>query len=610
MSAPTPGHRRAPGTASARAPLTPRRIALIVGGGVLLLAVASVIWVGVRAVLAKTELEAAVPLASTLQSQIVGANSKGASATLARLQGHASRAAGYTSDPMWRVFEGVPGAGPNLSAVRELATVVDGLSRNALTPLTAIAGRISPSEFKPVNGAVDVAPLVAVQPQIARISAAFAAASRQMRAIDTSQTISAVTDATTRLRTEVEKAAEGAGSVDRAVRLIPAMLGADGPRNYLLLFQNPAELRATGGIPGALALIHTEGGRIKLAQQAADNEFPHYGSPVLPLPVATRGLYGDITGEYIQDVTLTPNFPLSAALAQEMWRRQFGVTVDGVVSMDPVTLSYLLKATGPVTLPTGDVLSSDNAVKLLLSDAYARYGNPAGDHKGFFAAAAGAVFAAVSHGALKPTVFLEALAQAGKERRILVWSSHPIEQAVLADTTLAGGLPRSDASNKRFGVYLNDGTGAKMDYYLDVKTAVGQRNCRRDGRASYVVDVTLTNTAPADAAKVLNPYVTGGGYFGVAPGSSRTIVAVYGPPDVAALDVLQDGKPAVYQSAVDGSYPVNRVTTELAPGQSTTLHFTWQGMAPSTATASIESTPTIHLNETKKVELSCQSAVH
>jgi hypothetical protein len=578
-------------------------------GAVLLLAVAAVAWVGIRAVLAKKELEAAVPLASTLQSQIIAGESKAASATLTRLSGHADSAAGYTSDPVWRAFEAVPAVGANLTAVRELADVVDRLSRDGLTPLTAIAGRISLSEFKPVNGAIDVAPLAALQPQIARVSAAFAAAGRQVRAIDTSHTISAVTGATTRLRTVVEKAAEGAGAVDRAVRLIPAMLGADGPRNYLLLFQNPAELRAGGGIPGAVALIHTEAGRIKLVQQASDSAFPHYASPVLPLPVATRGLYGDITGEYLQDVTLTPKFALSAALAQEMWRRQFGVTVDGVLSIDPVTLSYLLRATGPITLPTGDVLSSDNAVKLLLSGVYARYKNPA-DQDRFFAAAAGSVFAAVSGGKLDPTTLMKALAQAGDERRILVWSAHPAEQAVLADTTLAGGLPLSTPANKRFGVYLNDATGAKMGYFLKVTTAVGQANCRRDGRPSYVVDVTLTNTAPADAANSLRPYVTGGGSFGVAPGKIRTIVAVYGPTDVAALDVLQDGKTALYQPAVDDSHPVNRVTTELAPGQSTTLQFTWQGMEPSTATASIQSTPTIiHQIETKEVELSCKTAL-
>jgi hypothetical protein len=593
---------------SAPGRVPPRRIALIVVGSLLALFVIAIAWVGIRAVLAKNELEAAVPLASTLQSQIIAGDTKAADASAARLTARASSAAGYTSDPVWRAFESVPVLGSNFTAVRELAAVVDGLSKNGLEPLTTIAGHVSLSEFKPVDGAIGVAPLAALQPQIARASAAFAAARRQVRAIDTSQTISAVTDAATRLRTMVGKADDAAGSVDRAVRLIPAMLGADGPRNYLLLFQNPAELRATGGIPGAVALIHTEAGRIKLVQQASGADFPRSASPVLPLPAETRGLYGDITGEYLQDVNLTPKFALSAELAREMWRRKFGVAVDGVISIDPVTLGYLLTATGPIPVPTGDVLTSANAVKLLLSDVYARYTNPA-DQDAFFSEAAKAVFSAVSDGKLDPTVLVRSLAQAGAERRILVWSAHPAEQAVLADTTLAGGLPASDAAHQRFGIYLNDATGAKMDYYLDVKSTIAQAVCRSDGRQSYAIDVTLTNTAPADAAKSLKPYVTGGGGFGVTPGNIRTIVAAYGPKDVQPLDVLQDGKAAVYQPALDDWYPVNRVTTELSPGQSTTLRFEWQGMNRSAGVASIESTPIIHATETLRGTLFCKSAL-
>ncbi len=42
------------------------------------------------------------------------------------------------------------------------------------------------------------------------------------------------------------------GQVDtanRVVQLAPAMLGADGDRQYLLLFQNNAELRAGAAFP-------------------------------------------------------------------------------------------------------------------------------------------------------------------------------------------------------------------------------------------------------------------------------------------------------------------------------------------------------------------------
>lgn len=40
------------------------------------------------------------------------------------------------------------------------------------------------------------------------------------------------------------------------------MLGADGPKNYLLLFQNNAEVRSLGGNPASLMLLRVEDGRL------------------------------------------------------------------------------------------------------------------------------------------------------------------------------------------------------------------------------------------------------------------------------------------------------------------------------------------------------------
>lgn len=590
---------------SAHTRVRPRSIVLWAGIALLVIVAAAVAWVGVRAILAKGELESAIPLAAKLQSQVVSGDGTRAGLTFEKLSAHSSTAASLTSDPVWRSFEVLPFFGPNLTAVRELAAVIDDVSQDAVGPLSEVALTIELSDFKPENGSIDFQPLVDVQPKIAAAKLALDAAQKQVAAIDTSATFSVVEKAAARFATEVDGAATGVGSLNRAVQLVPSMLGASGPRNYVLLFQNPAELRASGGIPGAVALVHTEDGRIELAQQAASTDFPMYDSAVLELPAETRGLYGDITGTYMQDVTLTPNFPLSARLAHEMWNREFGVKADGVLSIDPVALSYLLKATGPVTLPTGDVLSADNAVQFLLSDVYARYESPVAQDA-FFAAAAASVFAAVSSGEADPVALIEALAKAGDEHRVLVWSAHEEDQVVLADTTLAGGLPVSDDDVMRFGVYLNDATGAKMDTYLDVGVAVGQATCRQDKRPSYGVEVTLINTAPADAGKSLPAYVTGGGHFGVKPGNVKTMVFVYGAPGMQNLGMTRDKEAVGYHPATDSTYPVSSIAVELAPGESTVLRFDWLGAEPFAGELKAQMTPVINLPETQKLRIACE----
>jgi hypothetical protein len=594
--------------ALAGSPSRPRRrvIALWIVLALVVVLIAAVAWVGIRAVLAKGELESAGPLASKMQAEVVSGNGKAAKQTFEQLCAHSANAARLTSDPVWRAFEFIPLLGPNLTAVRELAAVTDDVSQKAIKPLAEIAGAIKLSDFKPVNGSVGMKSLVDAQPRIASANAALLEAKREVRAIDISGTLSPVQGAAKKLASAVDRAAASVSEVSRAAQLVPAMLGASGPRNYLLLFQNPAELRASGGIPGALALVHTENGKIELKQQASGANFPHYKSPVLELPLETRGLYGDITGEYIQDVTLTPDFPLSAKLAREMWRQQFGVQVDGVLSIDPVALGYLLTATGPITLATGDVLTSDNAVKLLLSDVYARYKRPADQDK-FFAAAAESVFSAVSSGKADPVALIEALAKAGSEHRVLAWSAHKENQSLLSGTTLAGGLPVSDTTEQRFGVYFNDGTGAKMGTYLDVKVGVAQVTCRNDRRPNYGVTLTLTNTAPADAATSLPEYVTAGGSFGVTPGNIKTVVSVYGAKSMQNLGVDRDGTLVGYHPTTDSGYPVSAITVELAPGETTTLHFGWLGAKPFKGASLIQMTPTINGAATTKVDFSCES---
>lgn len=577
---------------------------LMVLAGMVLLALAAIGWVGVRALMAKGELEGAIPLAGIVQSRLVEGDADAAGASALELVAHADKAASLTSDPVWRAFESLPAVGVNLKVVRQLGGTVKEIANGAVLPLTDAAASISVEGFKPVNGAIALQPLIDSQSSVSAATATLKRAQTDLHEVDASAALPQVRDATEQLRSALDSAAQSIDSVDRAVRILPLMLGASGPRNYLVLFQNPAELRSTGGISGAVALMQTHDGQMQLTRQVSSTEYTHYDAPVLDLPLETRGIYGDITGRFIQDVNLTPNFVQSAELAQEMWRLQFGEQVDGVLSIDPVALSYLLRATGPITLPTGDVLSAENAVQLLLTDVYARYPETEAQDL-FFASAAASVFSAVAGGSADPIALIKALAEAGEERRVLVWSSEDGEQAILADTTLAGGLPASDPTAQRFGLYFNDATAAKMGPYLEVQTALGQATCRNDNRPNYALEVTFTNTAPADAATSLPRYVTAGGTFGVAAGNIKTIVSAYGAPGMENLGLTRDGVAVPYLPATDATHPVSTVTIELAPGETSTVRFAWLGDSAFDGERELQMTPVIHRNETLKLDAAC-----
>ena len=57
-------------------------------------------------------------------------------------------------------------------------------------------------------------------------------------------------------------------TADRALQVLPTMLGRDEPKNWLLVFQNNAEVRATGGLPGAISVVTADDGELSRNRQA------------------------------------------------------------------------------------------------------------------------------------------------------------------------------------------------------------------------------------------------------------------------------------------------------------------------------------------------------
>lgn len=585
------------------------RIVLWIVLAIVLLVILAVAWVGVRGVLAKGHLENAVADVQTLRTQLTGGDSAGAEETAAHVEDEAGAARLLTGDPVWRASEHVPFFGTNLRAVRQIAGVVDDVSQGAVSPVASVVGKLGTDSFAPKDGKVDLQVLVRAQAPVAEASATIDKAMKDADAIDTANTLSPVTSAVNQLRNALTSVHGQVDTANRVVQLAPAMLGADGNRQYLLLFQNNAELRAGGGIPGAVALLDVNDGRVALTAQASSGDFGPYEQPVLPLDPGTKGLYGDITGQYMQDVTLTPRFDMSAQLAREMWKQRSGQEVNGVIAIDPVTLGYLLKATGPVQLATGDTLTSDNAVKLLLSDAYAKYSDPK-MQDAFFASAASAVFEKVSSGGFDAKQFVAALTRSAGEGRLRLWSADGAEEQLIDGTAVSGALPTADEETRQFGVYLNDGTGSKMDYYLQKTISVGSSVCRQDGLPTSAVEVTITNTAPADAATSLPKYVTGGGSFGTEPGKIKTLIAIYAPKDAIFLGASQDGKAVGVQTAMDDGHPVAQLRTVLAPGESATFRVAFLGEAKNAhAGTEVVSTPGVEQTKTLPLRFDCTKPI-
>ena len=530
---------------------------------------AAVAWIGLDALHARADLKAAAGQVRVLQSQVAKGDKKAAAVTLTSLQRHAASARASTHGPQWTAGRALPWLGPNIAAVQTVSEVIDGLAKNAMPSLINATSLVDPQTLAPVKGRIDLAPLVKAAPGVEEADAQVQAGLGRLNAIDPGALIAPVSAPVADLQARVGKLALTTATAARAVRLLPPMLGAKGPRDYLLLVQNNAEPRATGGIPGSVILLRADHGAVTVVKQRSGSSL-NLAAPALPVTAPEKALFGENLATDMRDVTFTPDFPRTGQLARAIWNAQVGGNVDGVLSVDPGTLAAMLGATGPVTVPNGPPLTSQNAVPLLLNTIYLKIADPA-KQDAFFSATASAVFKAVLGGQGDPAQVVRALAQSAREGRLLVWSAHPQEQALLSGTVLSGDLVGVQGHSPVIGVFLNDGTAAKLGYYLHTDVVARTTACHPNGSQEMTIRVILKSTAPKNAAE-LPRYITGGGIV-VPTGEVRTNVLLY-PPKGGMVDSVRvsSGEPGVFSQNHKGFAVVGN-TVQLKPGGQATIAY-------------------------------------
>ena len=483
-------------TTSIRSPRAtrPRLWVWLLGATVVLSAAGAYGAWSVRATAA--DLNAARADATRLQGSLAAEDTPAAQRALSALRGHVSAAHERTDGPLWALGAKLPVVGGDVAAVRTVAAVGDDLAAGTLTELVTKAGTELRDRLAPREGKIDISAIEAVAPLVGRANRNFSAAAGRLHSIDARALSSRVKPAYEEVSDAVDTASTTFAAADRAVQVLPTMLGKDGPKKYLLMFDNNAEIRATGGLPGAYALITTDKGKISLTRQGAPKDIGRFDEPVLPQSQAEKQIYFDQIATFFQDTNFTPEFPRTAELVREMWKRTQGERLDGVLSVDVVTLSYLLRATGPVEAPGGVRLTAQNATEELLNKVYFRLDDNAKQDT-FFGDVAKLIFEKVTSGVRSTTELGTALGQAATEGRLYVHDFDNTVQSALSGSTVAGELDGGDPRVPQVGVYLNDATGSKMSYYLRTRVRLRSEGCS-DGQQQLqgFADLTYTPDSP------------------------------------------------------------------------------------------------------------------
>ena len=561
----------------------------------LLLLVATVLWIGWQGYHALRDLEAAEASADDLRDSLTNGDPAVRDRAIADLQESAHSARQRTDGPIWGAMTHLPFVGDDVRGVRAVSSSLDTLATDAVPPLVTTVDGLDGITTK---GRIDLDAVERLEKPVHQANAALAVADADVADLDSSGYVGPLKSRFDKYVELVGDAARGLAAGDKTVSVLPTMAGSDGPRNYLMIFQNNAEIRATGGMPGSWALLHADHGKLSMVQQGTASDFGERESPILPLSKAEVAVYDKQLGTYFQDANFTPDFPRAAELWSARWEERFpGTDLDGVLSLDPIAMSYLLDGTGPIRAG-GQTLTEDNIVESLLNRPYVELEPQQQD--ALFAETAKALFDAVTSDLAAPVDFVSGLDRAAREGRFRVASFDADVQSELAGTGVEGALTGDDGATPHVDIGLNDATGSKMSYYLRYWPDLSATGCT-DGRQSMAGSLTLNQSiSPRDAA-ALPVSVTGGGGYGTERGSQLVLIRLYGPFGGTLENVRLDGKKLDADLRVvdlDGR-PVGTVVVLLSNREDAVLTWTMYSGSGQTGDVRQSVTPSVQLGGQK-----------
>ena len=337
--------------------------------------------------------------------------------------------------------------------------------------------------------------------------------------------------------TRAREADEVLADAEAGFAILPGLLGAEGPRTYLIGMQNPAEQRGTGGSILQFAPLRIVEGKPSLPKKKAsfsvyevdrdrrtfDIDLPPDAWYVAQIEDAQR--FGN--------ANWSPDWPLSAEL---LLRYAYVAEpslpeIHGVFAVDPIMLQNLMPGVGRFKTNYGNVINERRAVGFLLNKAYAAFPLTT-VRRNVLQTVVDRFYEGMVKPA-RPTELMQGFGKSLAEKHMQIWLRDPAEQTFIERMNWDGGLEPARGADYLNVVEQNVG-GNKLDYFqqqlheLDVKF--------EGDDAHNTVKVSVTNATFLPQPR----YVMGdsGGEF---HGQTRPMMNVYTPGNARLVAAEANG---------------------------------------------------------------------
>jgi Protein of unknown function (DUF4012) len=372
-------------------------------------------------------------------------------------------------------------AASDFSAQAALGTLR--IAKNALRGPTRI---IATDPESPEDSEIRLDRIEKIAGSIAKIHTNLDGVQAELAAVDLQSLPRRVRPSVTDGLDKAEEAEAVIADAQAGFEVLPAVLGADEPRTYLIGMQNPAEQRGTGGAILRFSLFTFDQGKSDFDK--CDPQDSACGKSVYDID-RNRRLYNiDLPKDawYVDGIedaqrfgnsNWSPDWPSSAQLMLE-----YGETaderlggdqlpeVDGFITLDPIVMEDLIPGAGPFKLEDfGNKITANKAVHFLLYKAYASY-----PRHGLRRAALRRVVDQFIDRLLDPqhpTELVTGMGESLGSKHMLIWMKDPDEQAFIERMDWDGGIEDVDGADYVYMVEQNVG-GNKFDYYTEHATSM------------------------------------------------------------------------------------------------------------------------------------------
>ena len=544
---------------------------------------------------------AAVEAVSGLQdvSQLRDADTM--NAAIEQAQVHASAAKEIADGALWRVASYVPVLGDDVTTVRGMVNVVDGLVGETLPSLaTTVQTLMNSGLSSGGEGQLNLQPIVDAQEGFAQANELVQQQADTINALPQPH-IGVVRSAYEQGKEQINKVADMLDQVSGMVQAMPKLLGQDGPRTYLLAAQTTSEQRSGGGLVGSLGTRQVDDGNISVGEFRSNGEFLTLGESATAEEhdVFSDPLYFSFD---VRDLFAVPDFSRTAEMLNTVWQRsEYACDIDGVIAIDPLFIQEMVRINGDITLDNGQVLTGDNTAEFMLNGIYKAF-DPDTQNMYFEYVASAVMDGAFSNMTMdKMMQIAQAMGSLAEGRHFYAYTFHEDEAEYFQGAGFAKNAPDSE-TDPEVGIYMNEQNASKLGWYLQRSSTVTRTACNEDGSQVYHVTFSITNTLTSDEMAGATTYILGGAQPGVngivAPaGTSAQRMLFYAPAGGSITNLTASGDVRDQENkTMDGKNLITNVAY-IAPGETVTFDFDVTTSAKAESDLRLDQTPAGWLDE-------------